>query len=310
MTLEELKKIYPDKTDTELQNLLPLYALISNVSASSSEASSSVGTSTDRSVTKLTYNSAKAMLEEAAKEAGYPKTFSDKEINAYIKDFNAKQNEQIAKVVTIASKNIKPDTDDATKQRIIESTMREEYPSFFKPTEFAKDYIWSKVNFADETTLGSAAVGTLASIRGLVDSFQIIDFTESDMQMLAKAVAKGDKTIAQATVELQQVAKREYPQFAERFDRDPTLTTAGIAAPIISTLATVWEVDKSEIKMDNPLVMKWMSGVSADGKTVPPTKYEIMLAAKKDPKYQYTQAANNDARDAATALTNALGVGI
>lgn len=310
MTLEELKKIYPDKTDTELQALLPLYALIGNVSATSSEKTGTSTSSTSRSVTKLTYNSAKAMLEEAAKAAGYPKTFTDAEINDYIKKFNTKQNEQIAKVITIASKNIAPDANDAAKQKVIESTMQQEFPSFFKPAEFAKDFVWSKVNFKDQTTLGSAAIGVKSSLRGLLDSFHVIDFTEDDLDILALAVAKGDKTIAEATVELQQVAIREYPQFAERFAKNPTLTTQAIADPIISTLADVWEVDKSEIKMSNPLVLKWMQGVTADGKSVPPTKYEIMLAAKKDPKYQYTQAANNDARDAAVAMTNALGVGI
>ena len=154
MTLEELKKLYPNSTDIELQNLLPLYAMIANAPAASSTKSSTSTTSSSSSVTKLTYNSAKAMLEEAAKAAGYPKTFTDAEINDYIKKFNTKQNEQIAKVITIASKNIAPDANDAAKQEVIESTMQQEFPSFFKPAEFAKDFIWSKVNFKDQTTLG------------------------------------------------------------------------------------------------------------------------------------------------------------
>lgn len=287
-----------------------LSGALSGINAVNSSNKSTSTTSTSSSVTKLTPASAKAMLEEAAQAAGYPKTFTDAEINDYIKQFNAKQKEQIARVVTIAnSKTATGATADAAN-KVLEQTMREEYPSFFKPTDFAKDFIWSKVNFKDQATLGTNVVGTLAAVRGLVDKFHIVGLIESDIQNMALAIAKGDKTIEQINVDIQQVAKREYPQFAERFAADPTLTTADIADPIIKTLADTWEVDASEIKMSNPLVMKWMQGVSADGKSVPPTKYEIMLAAKKDPKYQYTQAANNDARDAAVAMSNALGVGI
>lgn len=311
MTREDVKKLFPDWTDGMIEIFMQNGAgAVGGVQALNEGPTASSGSSVSKSVTKLTYNSAKAMLEQAAKAAGYPKAFTDAEINDYIKKFNAKQNEQIAKVVTIAGKQSTPGATPEALSKVFEQTMQQEFPSFFKPLEFAQDYIWSKVNFKDESTLGSAAIGTKASIRGLVDSFQIIEFTEEDLNEMALAVAKGDKTIAEATVDLQQIAKREYPQFAERFDKNPTLTTKAIADPIISTLATVWEVDKSEIKMDNPLVMKWMSGVTADGKSTPPTKYEIMLAAKKDPKYQYTEAANNDARDAAVAMTNALGVGI
>ena len=309
ITEAQVRADHPDWTDVQVAQFMQ-FANIMGTPAESNKPTATSTSSTDLSRTRLTFNSAKAMLAEAASTAGYPKTFSDAEINSYIKKFNAAQDEQIAKVITIASKKMTPDTNDSGKQKIFEQTMKEEYPSFFKPTDFAKDFIWSKVNFKDQTTLGSSAIGTLASVRGLVDSFDIVGMTEEDIQTLAKAVAKGDKTLAEATVDIQKIAKREYPQFADRFDKDPTLTTKSIADPIIKTLATVWEVDASEIKMSNPLVMKWMQGVTADGKSVPPTKYEIMLAAKKDPKYQYTQAANNDARDAATALSSALGYGV
>jgi len=309
ITEAQVRAEHPNWTEVQVAQFMQ-FANIMGTPAESNKPTATNSSSTASSRTRLTFNSAKAMLAEAADAAGYPKTFSDAEINDYIKKFNAAQDEQIAKVITIASKKMTPDTNDSGKQKIFEQTMQEEFPSFFKPTEFAKDFIWEKVNFADQATLGAGAVGTLASIRGLVDSFDIVGMTEQDIQALAKAVAKGDKSIQEATVEVQQIAKREYPQFAERFDKDPTLTTKSIAEPIIKTLASVWEVDASEIKMSNPLVMKWMQGVTADGKSVPPTKYEIMLAAKKDPKYQYTQAANNDARDAATALSSALGYGV
>lgn len=297
-------------TATEDAALQQFAAAIAGLQAKNTTSGNTDTSNISSSLTKLTFASAKAMLEQAAKEANYPREFSAEEINAYIKEFDKKQKEQIAKVVTIAKTRTTPGATADAINKVFDQTMREEYPSFFKPTDFAKDFIWGKVNFKDQASLGTNVVGNLSAVRGLVDKFHIVGVIQSDMENMAIALSKGDKTIQQINVELQQIAAREYPQFAERFSKDPSLTTEDIAAPIISTLADVWEVDKSEIKMSNPLVMKWMSGVTADGKSVPPTKYEIMLAAKKDPKYQYTQAANNDARDAAVAMSNALGVGI
>lgn len=297
-------------TAVEQAQLDKLSAALAGITATNTSNKATNSTNISTSLTKLTSASAKAMLEEAAQAAGYPKTFTDAEINEYIRQFNAKQKEQIARIVTIASSKTTAGATPEAANKVFEQTAREEYPSFFKPTDFAKDFIWSKVNFGDKATLGSNVIGSMEAVRGLVDKFHIVGVIESDIQKMALAIAKGEKTIQQVNVDLQQTAIKEYPQFADRFKMDPTLTTQDIADPIIKTLADTWEVDASEIKMSNPLVMKWMQGVTADGKSVPPTKYEIMLAAKKDPKYQYTQAANNDARDAAVAFSNALGVGI
>ena len=309
LTREQIKAAYPNYTpemvETFFNNQIDLGGATQSV-----EKTATSTTDIAKSMTKLTYNSAKAMLEQAAKAAGYPKAFTDAEINEYIKNFNAKQAEQIAQVKTISSRKITPDANDATRQRVFEQTMQEEYPSFFKPLEFANDYIWSKVNFGDETTLGSAAIGNLATVRGLVDRFQIIGFNKADAENMAKRLSKGEINLAQATVELQQEAIKEYPQFADRFSKNPALTTYDIADPIISVLAETWEVEKSSIDMKNPLVMKWMNSFTSDGKGAQPTKYDMILAAKKDPKYQTTKAANNEARDAAVSLTRALGGGV
>lgn len=309
LTREQIKATYPNYTAEQVETFFNNQIDLGGAQQSTEKTATST-TDVSKSMVKLTYNSAKAMLEQAAKAAGYPKAFTDAEINEYIKDFNAKQAEQIAQVRTISSRKVSPDANDATRQKIFEQTMQEEYPSFFKPLEFANDFIWSKVNFGDQTTLGTAAIGNLATVRGLVDKFQLVGFNKADAEDMAKRLSKGDINLAQATVELQQEAIKEYPQFADRFSKNPALTVDDIADPIVSILAETWEMDKESIDRKNPLVMKWMNSFTADGKGVQPTKYDIILAAKKDPKYQTTKAANNDARDAAVSLTRALGGGV
>ena len=134
--------------------------------------------------------------------------------------------------------------------------------------------------------------------------------TDNDIRIAAKEIAMGRKTIDAYKVELQQIAKKEYPQFSDRFDKDATLTTYDIASPIIKMLAKTWEVEEDQVKMDNPLVMSYMNYAGPDGKGQAPSRYDLLLKAKKDPKYQLTQQANEDARDAATGLARAFGFGV
>jgi hypothetical protein len=130
------------------------------------------------------------------------------------------------------------------------------------------------------------------------------------MRIAAKQIAMGKKTIDAYTVELQQVAKKEYPQFADRFNADPTLTTYDIASPIVKMLAKTWEVEEKDISLDDPIVMSYMHYAGADGKGQQPSRYDLLLKAKSSPKYQQTQEANDNARDSAVGLARAFGFGI
>ena len=130
------------------------------------------------------------------------------------------------------------------------------------------------------------------------------------MRIAAKQIAMGEKTIQDYNVELQQIASKEYPQFADRFAKDPTLTTFDIASPVIGMLAKTWQMDPKTIKMDNPYVMSYLNYAGPDGKGKQPSYYDLLMKAKNDPKYDLTEEANENARDAATGLARAFGFGV
>jgi hypothetical protein len=284
--------------------------LSSLMSQGSGGPSQSSQTSSQTSLTKLTYNSAKAMLEDAMKEAGFVGQMSKEDINAFMKAFSTAQDKQIEKIVTTAKTKIVPGATPEAIKQVVESTARQEFPSFFKPLEFAKDFVYSKIDFKNEGKLGAKSLTALAQVRGLVDSFQLLGVSDADMRVAAKQIAMGNKTIAEYTVDLQKIAKKEYPQFAERFDLDPTLTTYDIASPVISMLAKTWQKDPKEIKMDNPYVMSYLNYAGPDGKGKQPSYYDLLLKAKNDPQYELTEKANEDARDAAVGLARAFGFGV
>ena len=265
------------------------------------------------SVTMLTVSTARAMMQEAAEEAGYIGKFTKADVEAFMVEFKKKQDAQIERVNTISKSKTVPGATPEVTKKIMDETFKQEFPSFFKPTEFAKDFIWARTNFNDEATLGAKALGALASVRGLVDAFQILGYSDEEIKAdggLAKQVARGDKTLEEVTVELQQIAKKEYPQFADRFKLDPTLTTYGIASPILKMLATTWQMDVKNIRMDEPIVLEYLRSAGADGKGTAPSYNELLIKAKNHKNFDLTPQANEDARDAATSLGSMLGFGV
>lgn len=275
----------------------------------SNNPKSSINVSTKK--TKLTPQAALDIMKIAAESAGYPANFSKADVAQFIKEFDAEQALRVEKVVTsTAQKMTSGGTTAEAVDKTMETTSRTEYPSSFNPGQFAQDWIWKKVDFSNEKSLGAKALTSLAEVRGLVDQFQLFGVSDKEARIAAKQIAMGKKTLADYKIELQQVAKREYPQFADRFTLDPELTTFDIASPIIGMLAKTWEVDVADIKMDDPIVMSYMNYAGPDGKGQQPSRYDLLIKAKKDPKYQYTQEANENARSAATELARAFGFGI
>lgn len=268
------------------------------------------GTSVTSEATRLTYNTAKALLEATMQSIDFKGKLTTADINEFMAAFKAEQDKQIGKVVVSSNNKTTPGATADAASKVAESTFKQEYPSFFDPASFAKDYVWSKVNFKDESTLGTKSLDALAQVRGVVKAFSLLGVSDAEAKIAAKQIAMGKKTIKDYTIELQKVAQREYPNLADRFATDPELTTYDIASPVIKMLAKTWEVDEETIGLDNPLVLSYLRPGGSDGKGVAPSYYDLLLKAKNDPKYDLTKEANENARDAAVGLGRALGYGV
>lgn len=271
---------------------------------------SNASTSTSTRKTKLTTATARMLLKAAAQDQEYMGTFSSADITDFMNAFNAAQDKSIEKVVTSTSQKVVPGATEEAVVKTAESTARTEYPSAFDPKQFIQDFVWSKISFADEAKIGSKSLGILGQVRGVVDAFQLLGISDTEARAAARQIAMGKKTLASYTVDLQKIAIKEYPQFADRFKLDPTLTTKDIASPIVKMLANTWDMDVKDIKMDNPLVISYLRYAGADGKGQQPSYYDLLLKAKNDPKYDLTKEANETARDAATGLARAFGFGV
>lgn len=269
------------------------------------------GTEVSTKKTKLTVESARALMEIAAQAADYTGKFTSADVTQFMKDFDAEQARQIEKVITSTSQKLTPGgTIEGAVDKTAATTATTEFPSFFNPTQFVQDWVWKKVSFDNEATLGSKSLAVLSQVRGLIEKFQLIGVSDQEAKNAAYSIAKGDKTLDDYTVELQQKAVIEYPQFADRFKANPKLTTYDIASPIINMIAETLEKDPKTIKMNHPIVLAYTRAAGADGKGQTPSYYDLLLKTKQLPEYQETQQANNEARDGATSLAKSLGFGL
>lgn len=261
---------------------------------------------TSANYVKLTPVSARELLKQSAADAQYAGTFSDADIKAFMNDFNAEANKQIESVVKQARTTVGKGATATDIQKIVSAS----FPSFFKPAEFAKNFVWAKINFKDSATLGGRAALALQQAKEIASDFDLFNLSPAEVEKAAKDIAMGNKTVDQYKAELAEKAKIEYPIFAQRFTDTPGSTTKDFAAPVIKMLAKIWEKDEASIPMDNEIVQMWTRAGGPDGKKPAPTLAELTQMAKNHPNAETTSWANEAARSSATALARALGGGV
>jgi phosphotransferase system IIB component len=278
------------------------------IAAMGGNANNTASTSTSADRIKLTFNAAAELLKQTVADVQYTGKFSKEDIQAFADAFNAESAKNIEQVVKQARSQVTPGASADDIQKTVQSVMSTSMPSFLNVKDFAKDFVWSKVNFKDEATLAGKSLGALQDVRNLAKSFHLLGFSDAEAQIEAKNVAMGKKTLDNLKAELAKKAEIEYPTLADRFKTG--ITTKDIADPVIKLLAKTWEVPEDTIDLDNPLVQSYIRPGGADGKQPPLTYAEIKQKAMNDPKFETTTTANELARQSATGLARALGAGI
>lgn len=265
---------------------------------------------TYKDILKLTPASAKALLTQAAEAAQFTGKFTSEDISTFIAEFSSAANKQIETVIKQVRDNAKPGDSEKAIADAMTTAITTTYKSYFDPKEFANNYVWGKINFADSATLAGKSLTALQSARQAVKDYNLLSVSEAEIQASAKAIAMGKKSITDYKAELQQKAITEHPFLADRFKSTPGLSYKDIASPAINVLAKIWEMDPEQIGIDEPLVQQYMNPIGADGKGTQLNYSDLIRAAKAHSRYNFTMAANDEARDSATALGRALGGGI
>lgn len=263
-----------------------------------------------KTVTRLTTDSARALLEQARTANQSPAGITQEDIDDFMKKFDAEQNRQIEEVVRVAKTRVTPGAGENAIATEVQNLLNTEYPSFFKPAEFATDYLWAKVNFGDEASLGAKAQKALNDVRSVIRGFNANDVSPIEVQDYARKIATGKMTADDLGVVIGRKYADNYPQFADRLKSIPGATIRSLADPYINLMAKELELDPENINLDDPELDKALRPDGTAGKMPAMSLADFKMALRKSPKWEYTTAANEAARSSATGLARAFGFGV
>jgi hypothetical protein len=268
------------------------------------------GTSVSRSLVQLDKVSGRALLEQTAKNIQYNVKFTDVDIDDFLKKFKKEQQRQIEETVKATSSKVVPGSSVEAVERATETTVTTEKPSFFKPEVFASDYIWAKVNFKDEKTLGGKSLTALNNARSILAGFGMLDFSDAELFTAAKQIARGEISNDDFRSSIAQRAAINYPQYAERLKQNPGSTIRDLASPYINLMAKELELDPNAIQLDNMDLDRALRPDGTAGKVPSMSLADFRIKLRSNPQWENTTAANESARNAATALGRAFGYGV
>ena len=258
---------------------------------------------------KLTPTAAKQLLQSIAEDIQFTGKFSSADVAAFVAAYNKKANEQLDTVVREAKETIQSGK-TADISTTVKNIITTKYPSFFDPKTFTKDYIWSKINFADEKTLGAKALDALTEARSIAKAFNLSTVSEIEIQNAAKQIASGKITASDYKTQLAAKAAVEYPQYAERLKTTPNASIRDLVNPVLKAVADAWEVDVDSLSLNDPFIDKLIRPDGVIGKLPPASVGDAIKAALLHPNRDKTRAENNNARQAALSLGAALGFGV
>jgi hypothetical protein len=182
-------------------------------------------------------------------------------------------------------------------------------PAVFNAKEFAQNYLWTKVNLGDPTTIPTAVINQASGIQKLLKD-NGLELSDLEVNQLGLDISRGTKSVEELQKDFAEMAARNYPQLADRLRATPGLTVRQAVSPIIGTIAKAWEVDPNTIDINDPMIDQLIRPDGIVGKQAPKTNYDAYLWAVNQPQYESTSDAISKAQQAALGLAKAMGWGV
>jgi hypothetical protein len=263
-------------------------------------------TTTYKDAIKLTEAGAKQLLDSIMADIQFTGKLSKADLAEFVSKYNAAANAQLETVIQA----VRNKTTTASTPEDIKTIIKTTSPSFFDSKQYTKDYLWSKVNFADEKTLGTKALDALTTARQIAKAFNLSTVSDIEVQDAAKRIATGKISSEDYKTELATKAAAEYPQLADRFKSTPGATVRSLYNPILKAVADAWETDVESLDLNDPFIDSLLRPDGVIGKVPSVTIGEATQKALMHPKANNTQKQISNAKASATSLARALGFGI
>jgi hypothetical protein len=283
-----------------------LSAIVKAIAGIQGTAASDNSATVYKDAIKLTDVAAKQLLDAIMADIQFTGKLSKQDLADFVTKYNAAANAQLETVVQTVRNQTKPGDTAEDIKNIIKTTS----PTFFDPKDFAKDYLWTKVNFADEKTLGAKALDALTNARQIAKAFNLSTVSDIEIQDAAKRIATGKITAEDYKTELAAKAAAEYPQIADRIKNTPGATVRSLYNPVLKAVADVWEVDADSLDLNDPFIDSLIRPDGVVGKMPSVTVGEATRKALMHPNADKAEKQISNAKTAAASLARAMGFGI
>lgn len=308
MTTPDPTKPNTPNTDAQAQALFDKY--IGNINAFNNPGGNSKGTDSSKTIVKINRATAKTLLEKARLDNQYLPGITEEDITEFIKKWDAAYAAQTPSTSTSSTHTTTPGEGENGVTANKDSSTIVKQASALDPVNFASDFIWTKVDFGNESNLGGKALGFLQQIRNFLLDNNITGFSNVEVQNSARNLTMGKVTFADFTAKMQQRVLEANPQFAQRLKDNPGASIRSLAQPYISMMAEYLELDENSIKLSDALLDKALRPDGTAGTLPMMSLPDFQRSLRSDPRRQYTIKANEEARQSATSLSSALGFGV
>lgn len=123
-----------------------------------------------------------------------------------------------------------------------------------------------------------------------------------------KRIIAGNGMVNDAIDYIRRTAASKYPPFADDMVAKGK-NLQDYANGYIQTMSEVLEIDPSMINLKDPYIRKALTGTAdKDGKQTPMTQFDFEVSLRKDPRWQYTKGAKNEAADMAYRIGQMFGM--
>lgn len=176
--------------------------------------------------------------------------------------------------------------------------------SGFDEEDFLLRYVVAKVDFKKVKT--GEARKSLDGIKNLAKDFGVLDnLSVSERRKYAKQLMLGKVDETTLYQKFGDIAKSAYPAFASMVQPNETLRQA--LNNYVGTYASLLELDESDVNIKDVASKATMN---VNGEYKPVSLFEYEKAVRKDPKFQYTKLAHQEAADFGKAFARAMGVNL
>jgi hypothetical protein len=188
-------------------------------------------------------------------------------------------------------------------------------PSLFNASNFAEEYLWTKVNIGDAKALPTKAITSLSAIKALVNANGLSSVSPAEMTRIAVNVASGKTSIDALKIDFSNKAAIEYPIYADRLKANPGVTVTDLVSAKINAVAKWWETDANSFSLNDGsdaanIIDKAIRPDGATGKMPEMSNADFVTLLKNHPKAETTMWANDAARTSAIGIGRAMGFGV